>query len=125
MGRRQIHQLPALASELARQQVAVIVATGGGSAALAAKGTTATTPIVFVVGFDPVVAGLVVSLNQPAGNMTGVTLMSPLLGQNRGRLRVNSVGSIWARHSRHVRYTSNSVQTLAPQRNAVQCHKRS
>jgi putative tryptophan/tyrosine transport system substrate-binding protein len=75
--------LPALASELARQQVAVIVATGGGSAALAAKGTTATIPIVFVVGFDPVVAGLVVSLNQPAGNITGVTLMSPLLGQKR------------------------------------------
>jgi putative ABC transport system substrate-binding protein len=76
-------QLPALASELARQQVAVIVATGGGSAALAAKGTTATIPIVFVVGFDPVVAGLVVSFNQPAGNMTGVTLMSPLLRQKR------------------------------------------
>jgi putative ABC transport system substrate-binding protein len=76
-------QLPTMASELARQQVAVIVATGGGSAALAAKGATTSIPIVFVVGFDPVVAGLVLSLNQPAGNITGVTLMSPFLGQKR------------------------------------------
>src|SRR5215467_5244699 len=76
-------QLPALASELAREQVTVIVATGGASAALAAKGATATIPIVFVVGFDPVGAGLVTSLNQPAGNITGMTLMSPALGQKR------------------------------------------
>jgi len=76
-------QLPALASELALQQVTVIVATGGASAALAAKGATATIPIVFVVGFDPVGAGLVTSLNQPVGNITGMTLMSPALGQKR------------------------------------------
>src|SRR6516225_1882608 len=79
----QFDQLPALAGELVRQQVAVIVAIGGGSAALAARATTATIPIVFVVGFDPVTAGLVPSFNRPAGNVTGMTLMSPRLGQKR------------------------------------------
>jgi putative tryptophan/tyrosine transport system substrate-binding protein len=79
----QFDQLPALAGELVRQRVAVIVAIGGGSAALAAKAATAIIPIVFVVGFDPVVASLVPSFNRPGDNVTGMTLMSPLLGQKR------------------------------------------
>src|SRR5262245_33907532 len=79
----QFDQLPALARDLVRQQVVIIVAIGGGSAAIAAKSATTTIPIVFVVGFDPVVAGLVPSFNRPAGNVTGMTLMSPLLGQKR------------------------------------------
>jgi putative ABC transport system substrate-binding protein len=78
----QFDQLPALAGELVRQRV-VIVAIGGGSAALAAKAATAIIPIVFVVGFDPVVASLVPSFNRPGDNVTGMTLMSPLLGQKR------------------------------------------
>jgi putative ABC transport system substrate-binding protein len=78
----QYERLPAMAAELVRRPVDVIVAQAP-PAALTAKAATTTIPIVFVVGFDPIAAGLVESLSQPSGNATGMTLMTGPLGQKR------------------------------------------
>jgi putative ABC transport system substrate-binding protein len=67
-------RLPALASDLVRQKVAVIIAGGGAVSADAAKGATSSIPIVFVSGADPVRYGLVTSLGRPGANATGVTM---------------------------------------------------
>jgi putative ABC transport system substrate-binding protein len=77
----QYDRLPALAADLVRRQVAVIAANG--IAAQAAKAATATTPIVFVAGFDPVEVGMVANLNQPGSNITGVSILDVELGPKR------------------------------------------
>jgi putative ABC transport system substrate-binding protein len=77
----QYDRLPPLAADLVQRQVAVIAANG--RAAQAAKEVTAKVPIVFVAGFDPVEVGLVVSLNRPGGNITGVSILDVELGPKR------------------------------------------
>jgi ABC-type uncharacterized transport system substrate-binding protein len=75
-------RLPVFAAELVRRGVVMLIATDGGSA-LAATGATATIPIVFTIGFDPVQIGLAASFNRPGGNATGVSLLTTELGPKR------------------------------------------
>jgi putative ABC transport system substrate-binding protein len=82
----QYERLPALAAELVKRPVEAICATGSVVSALAAKSATATIPIVFANGSDPVQYGLVASLNRPGGNVTGISFINSQLGPKRIQL---------------------------------------
>jgi putative tryptophan/tyrosine transport system substrate-binding protein len=78
----QYERLPALAAELVKRRVAVLVAAGS-PAALPAKAATTVVPTVFMVGSDPVELGLVASLNRPGGNLTGVAYLNAEVAPKR------------------------------------------
>ena len=81
-------RLPALAADLVNRRAAVIVTTGGEPSALATKAATNKIPIIFIINGDPVSIGLVDSLNNPGGNITGMSLIAPALEAKRlGLLR--------------------------------------
>ncbi len=86
-------RMPALATELVNRNVAVLAATGDIVSARAAQAATATIPIVFTVGSDPVQFGLVKSLNRPGGNLTGMTLFSSTLMTKRMEILTEVVPS--------------------------------
>ena len=81
----QLDRLPALAADLVRRRVAVIVAPSDLSS-LAAKAATTTIPIVFATGGDPVAQGLVASFNRPGGNLTGSAVLNAELGPKKLQL---------------------------------------
>jgi putative tryptophan/tyrosine transport system substrate-binding protein len=116
----QYERLPALVDDLVRRQVAVIAATGGGVAALAAKSATTTIPIVFVLGdLDPVRAGLVTSLNRPSGNITGLSFLVSALGAKRLELlkelvpKATAIGMLLSPNSPDAEGQSRDVQEAA------------
>src|SRR5262249_5399619 len=79
----QYDRLPGLAADLVRRRVTVIAATGGTVTARVAKAATATIPVLFIAGADPVGDGLVSSFNRPGGNVTGVSVYTSELAPKR------------------------------------------
>src|SRR5262245_52379640 len=82
----QYNRLPQQAAELVDRGVAAIILVGGGPTTAAAKAATATIPIVFISGDDPVKSGAVASLNRPGGNVTGISLLTVAMEAKRLQL---------------------------------------
>jgi putative ABC transport system substrate-binding protein len=114
-------RLPALAEDLARHSVSVIVAVGGYQTPSAARAVAGKIPIVFGIGEDPVKEGLVPNLNRPGGNMTGATFSTALLGAKRlGLLRglvpdADVIGLLVNQNSTQGQGQSGDVQEAARQ----------
>jgi putative tryptophan/tyrosine transport system substrate-binding protein len=112
-------RLPALLADLVRHQVAVIAAGGGTPVALAAKEATTTIPTVVVVGSDPVVLGLVASLNRPSGNITGVSVLNNELAPKLAQLlhdllpRASMIGFLTNPNSPDAKHLSREVHGAA------------
>ena len=112
-------RLPELAADLVRRHVDVIAAVGSSSPGLAAKAATSTIPIVFQTGGDPVVDGLVASMNRPGGNVTGVSRMTVALDPKRLELlheavpRANVVAFLVNQDSPRADFEVEQVQRAA------------
>jgi putative tryptophan/tyrosine transport system substrate-binding protein len=126
----QYNRLPALAADLVRRQVSVIAAIATNGPAQAAKAATASIPIVFVTGGDPVLGGLVASLNRPAGNITGVTWIATALvskqlellrGSTRNPVLIGAlVNPTHSDHDLHVRELQEGGVAIGKDINIVQ-----
>jgi putative tryptophan/tyrosine transport system substrate-binding protein len=114
----QYDRLPALAADLVHRQVAIIIAISD-PAALAAKAATATIPIVFNTGTDPVKSGLVSSLNRPGGNLTGLSQLNNALGMKRLELirelvpAARSIGFLVNPTNPNTEASTKDIQTAA------------
>jgi putative ABC transport system substrate-binding protein len=108
-----------LAIDLAKRNVDVIVVGGGTNLAMAAKAASSTIPIVFIVGGDPVRAGLVASLNRPGGNVTGIAQLSEMLITKRLEVsnevasRNTAIGALLNPTNANVRFREADLQAGA------------
>ena len=115
----QYDRLPALATDLAGRGVAAIFTEGGAAPARAAKQATATIPIVFLNGDDPIRSGLVSSISRPEGNVTGVSLYSAALGPKKLELlhelvlRSGTIGVLINRGNSSAEAEADSVAAAA------------